>query len=174
MNNDLKQICKCAQNGSEEAMLYVVKKFNPIIAKYAFMLNYEDNKADMMIFIRNLINKMQMEKFQGEGQIVGYIVKSIKNEYMRLSLLKSKKAQNEFLVDGLFDKQEPVCEADPMEETDLKMLMINLLAQRLTVKERTVLFKHFVEDKLISQIAMEEGISRQAVNQIKNVALQKL
>ena len=155
-------------------MLYVVKKFNPIIAKYAFMLNYEDSKADMMIFVLDLIDKMQMDKFQGEGQLVGYMVKSIKNEYIRLSLLKDKKAQNEFVVDDLFDKQEPACADDPMEETDLKMLLINLLVQRLTVKERTVLYKHFAQDKPISQIAVEEGISRQAVNQIKNSAFKKL
>lgn len=138
------------------------------------MLNGEDSKSDLILFLLELIKKINADNFYDEGQLVVYILKSLKNEFIKLSKAKSKKACSELLVDELFDEQEPFSGDDPMETIDLKIFITNLLTQNLTAKEKIILYKFFIEDKPIRQIAEEEHISRQAVNQTKKVALEKL
>ena len=175
MDDDfLKNFFKQAQKGEKEAMLKIIKKFNPLITKYAHKLGNEDGKSQLVLFVLELINNINLNNFYSEGHIVIYVTKSIKNEYIRLSKLNNRNYQQELLVDDLFDNQETeIVINDPMITVDNRIL-INMLLEDLSIKEKSIIYLFFIKDYSISEIAAKEKVSRQAINQIKNKALQKI
>lgn len=50
-----------AQQGDEEAMLELIKRFQPLIRKYARKLEYDDAYEDCLLFFIELVKTMDLK-----------------------------------------------------------------------------------------------------------------
>lgn len=159
------------QEGNDEILLTVINNFNPLISKCAYLLNYEDSKSDLCVFFIELIQNLKLNKFQNDSQIVSYIAKSMKHEYIRLSKIKVRHAENEILIGHELENE---ISYDPIIEEDNLIYIKQILNDYLTQKEKTVLYAIYFMDYSVSEIANLYHISRQAVNKTKNKAKLKI
>ena len=77
------------QNGNKDNIYDILIIFDNILNKYSRLLDNEDTKQDLIIFLIGLFDKIPIYKFNNERQILSYISKSIKYEYIRLSKINS-------------------------------------------------------------------------------------
>lgn len=80
-----------SQSGNGNATLMLITKFNPLLKKYAYKLNYEDAYNDLLTDFISLLRNIQLEhiKDQSEGSMVSYIRTSVHNCYVkRLIIIK--------------------------------------------------------------------------------------
>ncbi|MCI6667221.1 MAG: sigma-70 family RNA polymerase sigma factor [Romboutsia timonensis] len=153
------------QNGNKDNIYDILIIFDNILNKYSRLLDNEDTKQDLIIFLIGLFDKIPIYKFNNERQILSYISKSIKYEYIRLSKINSRKLSNEVYIN---EDTEIYYNFD---SSDLEFLdLINILNE----SEKNILKLFFVENFSISEISKLMNVSRQAINQNKNRAIKKL
>lgn len=153
------------QNGNKRGIYDVLIIFDNILNKYSRSLNHEDTKQDLSIFLIGLFYKIPIYKFNDERQILSYISKSIKYEYIRLSKINSKKLSNEVYIN------EDIEMYYNFDSYDIEFLdLISILNE----SEKHILNLFFVENFSISEISKLMNVSRQAINQNKNRAIKKL
>lgn len=82
MDTNLYTLLNEAQNRNEESLNTILVKFKPAINKFSRELGYECAKTDLNIFLIELIQKLDLNKFNSkeEGKIVNYIYNSLKNK----------------------------------------------------------------------------------------------
>lgn len=75
-----------AQRGCPQDMLELVRKFMPLLKKYAHKLAIEDALNELMLQFIELIHSMQLEGFRSteDGVLVRYIARAVKNTYIAL------------------------------------------------------------------------------------------
>jgi len=127
----------------------------------------EDTKQDLIIHLIKLVNNMPIDNknlFEDKN-IVGYIAKSIRNEYIKLSKKRNKININEMEL----SLQIEISHEDSEPEFEiLDMFKV------LTKKEAYIMKLLYVYYLSVNEIADYMKISRQAVNQSKNRALKKI
>lgn len=138
-----------------------------MISKYSRLLDGEDTKQALSLHLLIVVNKIPVEYdyLKKDNIIVGYISKSIRNEYIRLSKLKNRKDSNEteLKLDIGIDS----------EKFDSNIELLDLF-NKLSKKEYKIMKLLYINNLSISEIANLMKISRQAVNQCKNRALNKI
>ncbi|MBU3106163.1 RNA polymerase sigma factor [Clostridium gasigenes] len=156
-----------AKDGDSKSLEEIIDIFNPIMNKYSRLLCGEDTKQDLIIFLIKLINKIGVDNsnFLEDKIILGYISKSIKHEYIRLSKQYSKYSMKKIELNLDLELQ--------LEDDNLLIEVLDLL-NVLTDKQKKVIKFIFIDCNNINEVATYMNISRQAVNQIKNRALNKL
>lgn len=85
------------RSGDNNYLEKILVLFNPLINKYARLLDGEDTKQDLILYLIKIMNNIPIDKnnFFEDKAILGYIGKSIRNEYIRLSKEADKKRINE-------------------------------------------------------------------------------
>lgn len=163
MGNDIIKIIMKYREGENEYLLRIVDIFNPVINKYSRILDGDDTRQDLIIQLIKVMEKIDLhnESFCKDKVIVTYIAKSIRNEYIRLSRLKSKETELNLDLDLAYEE----------EESEFEFLDTFKL---LTPKEAYIMKLIYVYCLSISEISQYMNISRQAVNQAKNRALRKM
>lgn len=156
-----------AKNGEKDCLEEIIKKFNPLISKYSRLLDGEDTKQDLYLHLVKVINKIPIKQdyFDKDKFIVGYIVKSIRNEYIRLSKLKNKKESNETQLN---------LDIEIEHESSYEDIELIELFKKLSKSEYNIIKLICMKGLSVSEIANYMGISRQVVNQCKNRALNKI
>jgi len=156
-----------ARDGDKDCLEEIIKIFDPLISKYSRLLDSEDTKHDLSVHLIRVINKIPIKKdyFNKDKFIVGYIVKSIRNEYIRLSKLKNKKESNETQLNLDIEMG--------YEKFDSDIELIDLF-NKLSKMECNIMKLIYINRLSVSEIANDMEISRQAVNQVKNRALNKI
>ena len=104
-----------------------------------------------------------------DGEIVAYMIKGIKNEYIRLSKKYCNMQKHEIHL--IEDMQ--IMGYNGEEEIELGV-MVNEALNCLTELQRDVIIKIILQDKREKDVAAELSISRQAVNKTKIRAIEKL
>ena len=148
-------------------MLDIIEIFNPLVSKYSRLLDGEDTKQDLIIHLIKLVNNMPIDNknlFEDKN-IVGYIAKSIRNEYIKLSKKRNKININEM---------ELSLEIEISHEKSESEFEILDMFKVLTKKEAYIMKLLYVYYLSVNEIADYMKISRQAVNQSKNRALKKI
>jgi RNA polymerase sigma factor (sigma-70 family) len=169
--NTLYELIKESSKSNQQATLDIINKFSPLIKKYSRKLNYDGADTDLIIAIIvtiNYLSKVQNPNIiDKEEHIVGYISKVIKNKYIELSKIQSHiyNTEVELNLDVVEDKL--------VTNLDDSILLTELL-DKLTPLQRKVIEDSILKDKLYKEISEELGISRQAVNKLKNRALKNL
>lgn len=157
----------------EEATLVLIERFYKLLMKYSIILGYEDAYNDLCLFFIELITKMREKPIahKGDAAIVNYIAISVKNEYIRLS---KKQKRLPLALSDLSEEQQRDIDAR-LASTDPEYI-IDLLPHKCTLTswEYEILIMFFVEDIPISEIAKKKNKTRQAVNQAKNRAVEKI
>lgn len=148
------------KGGDSKSLEELICIFNPIINKYARLLCGEDTKQDLIVFLITLINKIRIDNpnFEEDKVILGYISKSIKHEYIRLSKEYTKNS---------IKKTELNLDLVVKVEDDNSLIEVLDLINQLSDKQREVIKFIFIDCNNINDVAMKMSISRQAVNQIK-------
>lgn len=155
------------RNGDKESLEEIINIINPLISKYARLLDGEDTKQDLIVYLIKLINKIPINKesFFESNAILGYISKAIRNEYIKLSKNIDKKRLNEIELN--LDMEIGY------EDLESEMEMLDLF-NILTEKEAYIMKLIYVYYLSITEVADFMKISRQSVNQTKNRALNKI
>ncbi len=79
-------------NKNSKDILEILNTFDSIINKYSRKLNGEDTKQDLYVFLINLIHNINYNSIVNyeDKQLLSYLSKSLKHEYIRLSKKNDK------------------------------------------------------------------------------------
>ena len=170
MENSLLNKIIEAQNDHEEKLTVLIEDFTPLLKKYASRMNYEDAFADLRLEFIEIILGIDPKRFVSykEAQMLSYIKISVRNAYIRLSKIKCEREKNSFLVEDIRD------EIEKSQTDNYERIFLYDIKKYLSDSEFDVIYKHFFCGITINDIALLRGVSRQAVNQIKTRAINKL
>lgn len=164
-----------AQNGDKPIMLALIEQFNPLITKYAKLLNTEDAFEDMRLVFIELIMELKLDKLRShsDGVLVAYISKTIRTKYIAKN--KRKELEEDTVhwddLDEFFQRKfEPSTSLFTTEDDFARTIPPGLLNE----KELEIITMVYLYGYSAAEIARTKGITRQAVNQIKLRALCKL
>lgn len=170
----LYDVIEAAKAHKEKECIALIDKFFPLIKKYSKKLAYEDAEQDLLCYFVELIYSFPLEKFgkKDEGKIVNYIAKCLYHDYIHLLkvVIESKKT---IVFSDLQDAQLYIIEVNGAKEDDYERLFIGDLKSILNEKEWGILEKIYLKGHSVAQVAAQEGVPRQAVNQMKNRILEK-
>ncbi len=157
-------------------ILDLITLFDPLIKKYGYLLGYDDAYNDMRLQFIEIIIKIDLENMKSlsDGSLIVYINKSLRNEYINKSKKQSEyKYRNRFISD--VSEQEAAVLQRYMSATDSYFeLEYKSIYSSLTQTEFETVLLIYYYGFTVSEIARCKHISRQAVNQLKNKAIQKL
>lgn len=165
-----------ARTGDADAMLQVIHEFQPLLLKYTRKLGYEDAYSDLILFFIELVHKIpeQLILKNNIGKLIKYITTSTKNHYYYL-LKKNTFSSIEINTSQLSDEQVYYLE-NLLSITDHTMPddIFYILKDYLTKKELHIIILIYYLGYTSTEIAHKEHVTRQAVNQLKQRALDKL
>lgn len=158
----------------DAAALQLLELFDKLLKKYARLLGTEDAYEDLRLFFFELLDKLKDKRvcYDNDGYVVSYISKSIKNQYIALS--KGNSAIKSSVFSDVSDEQMIYIEQIAATEDVVNITDYFPVNNKLSPREETILQQFFVGEYSIEEIAQQFGISRQAVNQAKNRALNKI
>ena len=163
------------QGGDSNATLELVEKFKPIIKRYAFFLHREDGFEDLQCFLLSMLKTWDMSRLSStdDATIIRYIANSVKNEYMALSKQKGKERGTSYLEDATVPQ---VIEYEQRTSTwdQYNQLTLQDLHKVLNQYEFAILYALYFEQRSVAEVAQQKHKTRQAINQTKIKALQKL
>ena len=166
-NRMLKPMIQKFKNQDMSVFEFLYDEFKKLIMFYAKKLFYDDVACDLTLFLIELFYQIDLSKFMPDESlgIKKYIAVSIKNQYIALSLQRDKynKISNKIYED--FDGYFP-----DYEESFSVLESLEILPE----KQKTIIIFRYIYGYSIFEIAVMLGISRQAVNNLKNRALNTL
>jgi len=164
-----------SQNRDETATLLLLEKFRPLLKKYAHKLSYEDAfddlQADFLALIQNLrLNEIHIHE---DGGMVSYIATSVRSSYIK-HIAQLKKNQNTLTFSDLSEGGQAYIQAELAETDTYSDIEFHSICALLTATEMKVIRSIYHSGYSVSETAVLCGISRQAVNQTRRRAIQKL
>ena len=72
-----------AQQGNQDAMLYLIQKYMPLLNRYSKKLHQEDAYSELTLAFIELIHHIRIDRLisGSDGAITNYIAASVKNAY---------------------------------------------------------------------------------------------
>lgn len=166
--NKLGELVKLYKNGEKDVLVEIVDIFRPIINKYKRNSYYEDMDNELIVFIITVLNKMPIKEdlLNNEKYLFSYILKSLKNKYMRVNQKNYLRYKSELLSCDALDYQGHESLQSDVEFQDM--------IKHLSIREKDVLNKKYLYNLNESDIARELNTSRQYINKVHKNALNKL
>lgn len=163
-----------AELPSESAYLELLERFDKLLKKYSRKLSLEDSYEELRLFFFKIVNKMNRQNLccHSDGQAVNYIALSIKNYYIALSAKNKREAHTCF--SDMTDEQIAFVDSLPATNEQLKIKKNFPSIPPLTDKEINVLIMLFELGYSVHETADILNTSRQAVNQTKLRAINKI
>jgi RNA polymerase sigma factor (sigma-70 family) len=168
MNDDIYNMVKKAQEGEQDAFIEIFNKFDPAINKFSNQLSYPEAKSDLYIFIIELIRDLNLNKFNkiNQGKLFNYIYNSIKNKKISLHRKNTRNSIDELPIN---------LEVLPSTKNHgVNNVLIDEAFEILTNHQKKILYKKYILGYSDTEIGEKLDISRQAVNQCQNRAIQKI
>lgn len=150
--------------------------FAPMLQKYNRLLKDEDGASQMRVFFLDTLHKISLVRMKNleDPVLIRYIQYSLYHEYVRLKKSAQFYLNRHFAFTALSEKDLRTTETLLSAEDNYFTDIFPAADAGLTDKETFVLQKIFLEGFSVSEVAANSGISRQAVNQAKLRALNKL
>ena len=168
MNNLLlKKYVELFKMGQMEVFGIIYLQFKDLISVYMERMKTEDTRQELILTLIEVLNRVKTEKFSDDESdtLRRYILVTLKHKYQSLE----KKKLLEQRVMRPFWGGELIC--DDSFESDIDTYV---LLETLSKKQRDVIiYKYFLNFTDV-EIAEIMGISRQAVNRIKNRGIESL
>ncbi len=167
-NEILKALIIDFKKGYSKSFYLIHKVFERLIKLYASRIYYEDGESELNLFLIELLYKLDLSRFDSLDSsftIQKYIAVALRNKY--LDVLKKSIELNQKTLPLLEQK------ADEEEHFYEKLMLPNAFSL-LTVKQQEVLIRKYIYGYKDTEISETMGISRQAVNGIKNRAIEIL
>lgn len=156
-------------------MLCLIDQFQPLMAKYARKLDYEDAYDDILLYFIKLIKSINLKNLTDTSDrvIVSYINKSVINFYnKKIPKLISK--QREIMMSELTEEQQYYIETATAQKDETDIVSEFGLDYVLTAGERQLIYEVYVEGHSIADLAKRQNRTRQAVNQQRIRAVNKI
>ena len=160
----------------EICLNYLIDKFNPLLRKYAYHLVYEDAYCDLRLDFIEMIVKIDLNTLHRADDIamLAYIRNVIKNSYIKRSKAFNIHKNNTVYIDEVIAEQLP----DSRSELSLNSLFEGVdrdsLRKELTDFEFEIIKLIYWDGYNGAEIARFKNITRQAVNQARRRAIEKL
>lgn len=167
MKYNLLNIIIEAKNKDIESINKLLLIFKNIINKYSRQLDGEDTKQDLSLFLIKLIDNIDITSASkyNDKQLLSYISKSLKNEYIKLSKKKCKIYASECLDYNHINNKSI--------NLDSNIEILDSL-NYLTDYEKWILSQIFFSGYSVNELSKSLRKSRQSINQVKKRALNKL
>ena len=163
-----------AQNHNEEKMLFLIEKFQPLLNSFSNMSNNkEDIKSELTLAFIEIIYNIKLANFRYEINnyiLTAYIKKSIYRKYINIQMNEQNRLSKEILTDN--ENVLDTCLEE--EDFDEIILLSESMKSLLTSKEYYCIEKIVLYNYSASELAKENKLSKQAINQCKLRALNKL
>nr|WP_308628254.1 sigma factor-like helix-turn-helix DNA-binding protein [uncultured Eisenbergiella sp.] len=162
------------QSGNDKILMELIEYFQPLLKKYAFMLGYQDAYNDLQLEFIEFLQKMPLTALNSanDGTIVEYIRVTVVNFY-RAEVKKLIKKKNEILMSELSESQQSVV-YNRNSGYDDTFLFEYELDKILNAEEKEIIYLIYVLEFTSSDIAKMKYKTRQAINQKKKRALNKI
>lgn len=163
-----------SQTGDSGATITLIKKFDPLLRKYAYKLYYDDAYNDLLFDFIELLHKIRLDCIRetSEKSLVSYICVSINSSYIK-RLIFLKKLHDFVPYSALSDSQLYYAEAASATTDSYFQLEMTGIDYVLTESELSIIKMIYLLGHTVTETAGIYGISRQAVNQTRKRALQK-
>lgn len=157
----------------EEACVELLNRFDKLLRKYSRRLKYEDSYEDLRLFFIELIMRLKDSPIveKGDGYLVKYISVSLNHHYIFLSKNSGKFPM---LFSDISEEQRNHLECISAQEIEHGLSDYFPVKDLLSEREINILDMHYIQGYSISEIANHFQISRQAINQAKIVAVNKI
>lgn len=168
---------RLAKTGNEEAMMEILDICNPIVKKYTRLLDFdEDCNSELVLkvilLVKEEINLDKMENLS-DGVMINYFSTALRNQYIAISVGRCRIRDNEIAYDQ--DSFGEMLEGNPQTETGMEdSILFETMKTTLTEREKLCVQRIVLEGWTAESLAATLGISKQAVNQCKKRALEKL
>ena len=163
------------QGGDANVALELVEKFKPLIKRYAFFLHREDSFEDLQCFLLSLLKTWDTSRLSStdDATVTRYIANSVKNEYIALSKQKAKERGTSYLEDATLPQAlEYAQKTSTCDQYD--QLTLQDLHKVLNEYEFAIVYAIYFEQRSVAEVARQKHKTRQAINQTKIKALQKI
>lgn len=164
-----------SKESNVDATMTLINKFNPLLKKYAYKLFYEDAYNDLLVDFIEFIHNFQLDHMRrrDDGSLVSYISKTIYDSYIK-RLMYLKKLHNFVLDSDLSDSELGYVEAASSTTDTYFMNELFGLSKVMTKSELAMIKMLYLQGYTVKEVANNLGITRQAVNQMKERTLKKL
>lgn len=165
---DLKTLLSDFHSGDMGAFAAIYSEFERLIWFYAHKLGQDDADQELTVFLLELLWKINPAKagLECPEDIKRYIAVSIRNKYIALSRAEQK--QN-----AQVELSENITGINMLYDVLGNLVLCEAL-EKLTEKQRETFLLKYVYEYTNCEIAKKLNISRQAVNQLKNRAIEVL
>ncbi len=169
------ELIRKAQSGDGEALLILLKRFLPLLRKYANKLNYEDAFFDMQLCFIELILTWDLciLRNKSEGALVKYISSSLYHAFCKLVGMLTSQKQENVSVDVLVEKQS-LALSTSLYHSESSWKLPTYPKGLLTRKEEVIIRLIYETGYSAAEISRALNVSRQSVNQCKKRAEKKL
>lgn len=170
------KICE-AQQGNQEAMLYLIQKYTPLLKRYSKKIGQEDAFSELTLAFIELIHHIKIETLtcRSDGAITNYIVTSIKNTYIA-HIKEIVQAKGRTTTLEYFTEKDEFQLSNTLMTDSSKFYFMDFLNSfsDLTEKEKRVLLLIYYYECSAAEVADRLKTSRQNINQIKIRAQRKI
>ena len=173
---DFISLIKSAQADDENAMLEILDAFEPLIMKYTSYMDYnEDVHSELVLKLIAFVKTFDLDKLRNQNNyvIVDYIEKTIRNEYIALSKGQNRTESHEthFEYEDFVNLSET---KGSLQESLHDGLVYNIMKSVLTEREFLCVDLIVIQGYTAEQVGALLEITKQAANQCKKRALNKL
>lgn len=168
MNDSLYELLRKCKTRNPGCILEIINKFNPLIKKYSYLLNYDDAEQDLIVALIEIVYKLPLNKIPtkcSDKYIVSYIHSALKNKYIYLSKKQS------ILLKQSDELDLNIYESSITSQDLYNYVFVKDLLNQVTELQRTILILKFIKNYSETEISDILDISRQSVNKAKNRAL---
>ena len=178
-NQDIVQLVKQAKY-DPTVICDLEVRFQPLLQKYARLLEYPDAYGDLQITLFDMVMKLDIGKMNNptEGAVVKYIQQTLYHRYIVLSRIKNRYRSHHLLysedVNMEAVRSELCTSTEEPTEDEPPFIERDFLQRCLTDEEYEIIQLHFFSGYGIREIALAKNRSRQFINSKKLRALEKL
>ncbi|NRT79931.1 RNA polymerase sigma factor [Clostridium beijerinckii] len=148
----------------------ILSYFNPKIKYLSYKLKYSEAEIDLIIFLYELIAKINLYKFVSSTDALRYIKRCLRNQAIGLSY-KVNRDKN-FLI---FNSDDESLESfNKNNSNDYSDIFFNDLISSLKPRQKQIVYYKFYMQLSDIEIGKILKISRQSVNTSKRVSLNLL
>ena len=173
--NTLHPLIKKSQSGDKDALLSLILQFGPLIKKYANACKYEDAYYDLLIAFIRMIQNINLKNIRNKSDsgFVRYFQQTINHEHVLLSNKMRTIANNHVSLDEIEEETQREI-IDEKSNFDNQDFLLSDASTVLTPLELDIIVLHYIDLYTIQEIAFAKGVTRQAINNAKLRAINKL
>lgn len=162
----LKKMIIGFREGDMKAFAVIYDRFKGIINYYSRKIGDEDSYQELMIFLVETLYSIDLSRFPTDknDNLNRYIAVSLRNKYIAISK-KNQKDENMLLS---------LYENDSFYSCNEDEIFIKDMLGSLSHKQRKIIIYRYIYGYSDAEISDILGISRQAVNRLKNRGLEAL